>query len=75
MELTESYMTPESLEKITIPLLCVVGENDWVKVEHVRWYSSLVPNGRLVLMPRQTHDSYAVGSLKILDLIKDFCKD
>lgn len=75
VELTESYMTPESLEKITIPLLCVVGENDWVKVEHVRWYSSLVPNGRLVLMPRQTHDSYAVGSLKILDLIKDFCKD
>lgn len=75
VELTESYMEPESLEQIKIPVLCVVGENDWVKVEHVRWYSSLIPNGRLALMPRQTHDSYVVDSLKILDLIKDFCKE
>ena len=68
-------MEPESLEQIQIPVLCVVGENDWVKVEHVRWYSSSIPNGRLALMPRQTHDSYVVNSLKILDLIKDFCKE
>lgn len=35
----------------------------------------MIPNGRLALMPRQTHDSYVVDSLKILDLIKDFCKE
>ncbi|MDD6406586.1 MAG: alpha/beta hydrolase [Lactobacillus equicursoris] len=75
VELTESYMEPDSLKKITIPVLCAVGENDWVKVEHVRWYSSLIPQGRLAIMPRQSHDSYVVDSLKILDLIKDFCKE
>lgn len=74
VELTESFMSEDSLKKIQTPTLCVVGERDWVKVEHVRWYSQLMQNGRLVLMPRQTHNSYAVKSLKLLDLIKDFCK-
>lgn len=74
VELTESFISEENLKKIVTPTLCVVGEKDWVKVEHVRWYSQLMQNGRLILMPHQTHDSYAVKSLKLLDLIKDFCK-
>ncbi|MGQ5709994.1 alpha/beta fold hydrolase [Lactobacillus sp. PSON] len=74
VELTESFMSEDSIKKIVIPTLCVVGEKDWVKVEHVRWYSQFMKNGRLILMPRQTHDSYAVKSLKLLDLIKEFCK-
>lgn len=74
VELTESFISEENLHKIETPTLCVVGEKDWVKVEHVRWYSQLMQNARLILMPRQTHNSYAVKSLKMLDLIKDFCK-
>ena len=74
VELTESFMSEDMLKKIQVPTLCVVGEKDWVKVEHVRWYSQIIPNGRLIIMPRQKHDSYTVKSLKLLDLIKDFCK-
>lgn len=74
VELTENFMSEDSIKKIVIPTLCVVGEKDWVKVEHVRWYSQFMKNGRLILMPRQTHNSYAVRSLKLLDLIKEFCK-
>lgn len=74
VELTESFMSEDSMRKIITPTLCVVGEKDWVKVEHVRWYSQFMKNGRLILMPRQTHNSYAVRSLKLLDLIKEFCK-
>lgn len=74
VELTESFMAEDTLRKIQTPTLCVVGEKDWVKVEHVRWYSQFMPNGRLIIMPRQTHNSYTVKSLKLLDLIKDFCK-
>ena len=74
VELTESFMSEDAMKKIEIPTLCVVGEKDWVKVEHVRWYSQIIPNGRLILMSRQTHNSYAVKSLKLLDLIKDFCR-
>ena len=55
-----------------MPVLSIVGEKDWVKVEHVRWYSELIPNCRLIVMPRQTHESYVVHSLKLLDVIKDF---
>ena len=73
--LRESHIPVETLKRIKTPTLCVVGEKDWVKVEHVRWYSQLLPNCRLVLMPRQTHYSYVVHSLKLLDLIKDFCKE
>lgn len=74
VELTENFLPEETIRKIKTPTLCVVGEKDWVKVEHVRWYSQLLPKGRLILMPRQTHTSYAVKSLKLLDLIKGFCK-
>lgn len=74
VELTENFLAEDSLKKIQVPVLCVVGEKDWVKVEHVRWYSQLIPHGRLIIMPRQTHNSYAVKSLKMLDVIKNFCK-
>jgi len=74
VELTESFMSEDNLKRIVIPMLCVVGEKDWVKVEHVRWYSQIIPDARLVLMPRQTHNSYAVKSLKLLDLMEDFFK-
>ena len=60
--------------RIKIPTLCVVGEKDWVKVTHVRWYSEILPDSRLIIMPRQTHESYVEHSLKLLDLIKEFCK-
>lgn len=74
VELTETLIEPEKLRKIITPTLCVVGEKDWVKVEHVRWYSQIMQNARLVIMPRQTHNSYTVHSFKMLDLIKEFCK-
>ncbi len=74
VELTESYLSTKQLSQLPMPVLCVVGERDWVKVAHVRWYSQHIPKGRLILMPRQTHTSYTVHSLKMLDLIKDFCQ-
>lgn len=74
VELTESFMSPAELRRVSVSTLCVVGENDWVKVEHVRWYSQLIQRGRLIIMPRQSHTSYADRSLKLLDLIKSFCK-
>ncbi|MBA1393166.1 alpha/beta hydrolase, partial [Lactobacillus sp. XV13L] len=33
VELTESFMSVDSLRSITVPTYCVVGEKDWVKVE------------------------------------------
>lgn len=74
VELTENYLSEDTLRQIQPECLCVVGERDWVKIEHVRLYSQLLPHGRLVIMPRQSHERYAVHSLKILDLIKDFFK-
>lgn len=75
VELTETLIEPDKLAKITTPTLCVVGEKDWVKVEHVRWYSQLLVHGRLVIMPRQTHDSYTIHSFKMLDFIKNYFKE
>ena len=72
--LRESHIPVETLKRIKTPTLCVVGERDWVKVEHVRWYSQFMPNARLVIMPRQKHDSYEVRSLKLLAFIKTFFK-
>ncbi|MGL4706495.1 MAG: alpha/beta fold hydrolase, partial [Enterococcus faecalis] len=74
VELTESFMSVDSLKAISIPTYCVVGEKDWVKVEHVRWYSQIIPQGQLLVMPRQKHESYAVKSFKLLNLMEDFFK-
>lgn len=70
--LKETKVPVDQLKKIKMPVLSIVGEKDWVKVEHVRWYSELIPNCRLIVMPRQTHESYVVHSLKLLDVIKGF---
>ncbi|MDO4912717.1 MAG: alpha/beta hydrolase [Lactobacillus sp.] len=75
VQLTETFITPSILKKIKTPTLACVGEKDWVKVEHVRNYAKLMQNCRLVIMPRQTHTSYTVNSFKMLDLIKEFCKE
>ncbi|BDR59872.1 alpha/beta fold hydrolase [Lactobacillus xylocopicola] len=74
VELTESFMSVDSLKAIAIPTYCVVGEKDWVKVEHVRWYSQIMLHGQLLIMPRQKHDSYVVDSFKLLDLMEEFFK-
>lgn len=74
VELTETLITPQRLARIQTPTLCVVGEKDWVKVEHVRWYSQILEHGRLIIMPRQTHNSYTIHSFKMLDLIKGYFK-
>ena len=74
VELSESFMSVDSLKAIKIPTYCVVGEKDWVKVEHVRWYSQIIPQGQLLVMPRQKHDSYAVKIFKLLNLMEDFFK-
>lgn len=72
MMLTEPDVTDAELKRIKSKTLCVVGEKDVVKVEHTREFAEKIPDSRIVVMPRQTHSSYVVHSLKLLGLMKDF---
>ena len=72
MMLTEPDITNTELQRIRAKTLCVVGEKDVVKVEHTREFAEQIPDSRIVVMPRQTHASYVVHSLKLLGLMKDF---
>lgn len=72
MMLNDPDISPEALGRITAEVLCVVGEKDVVKIEHTRQIAADIPNSRLIVMPKQTHSSYVVHSLKLLNLMKEF---
>ena len=72
MMLTEPDITNTELQRIRAKTLCVVGEKDVVKVEHTREFAEQILDSRIVVLPRQTHASYVVHSLKLLGLMKDF---
>jgi pimeloyl-ACP methyl ester carboxylesterase len=75
VELTENYLSAEALRQIQVPCLCVVGEKDWVKIEHVRWVQPI--NATCSASDYAAAKSIAAMwtiRLKTLDLMKDFFK-
>lgn len=72
MMLDEPDVSKAQLGQITAEVLCVVGEKDIVKIEHTKEIADAIPNSRLIVMPKQTHTSYVVHSLKLLSLMKEF---
>lgn len=72
---TEPNITKADLQRIQIPTLVMAGEKDSVKISHTRLISEQIPNSKLLILPKETHSSYVVGSFKLLPIIRKFCKD
>lgn len=72
MMLNGPDISDAELRRITAKTLTLVGEKDCVKVEHTRQFSEKIKDSRIVVMPRQTHSSYVVHSLKLLNVMKEF---
>jgi pimeloyl-ACP methyl ester carboxylesterase len=47
--------TDEQLRAIRVPVLLVVGDNDYVRIDHAVKQASLIPNARLAVLPGTTH--------------------
>ncbi|MEJ6347934.1 alpha/beta hydrolase [Holzapfeliella sp. He02] len=70
--LTQPPITDAQLRRITVPVIAMVGEKDVVTIEHTREFSSKIKNARLMVMPKQTHDSYIIHSLYLAPTLKNF---
>lgn len=72
--LNQQPITDVQLKRITVQVLAMVGEKDVVTIEHTREFSSKIKHARLMVMPKQTHDSYITHSLYLVPTLKNFFK-
>jgi pimeloyl-ACP methyl ester carboxylesterase len=70
--LDEPHITDEDLKKIEIPVLVTVAERDLVPVSHAEHIAGTISNGRLIVVPKESHGSYIIHSDKLFPLISDF---
>ena len=70
--LDEPDITAEDLERIDVPVLITVAENDIIPVSRAKLIAEKIPAGRLVIVPGENHSGYVVHSEKLFPLVSDF---
>lgn len=55
MVLREKGVSPEELKTIRAPILVMIGDTDFVRVEHAVEMFRLLPHGQLAVLPLSTH--------------------
>ena len=70
--LTEPDIDPESLRKITVPVLVTAGENDLILPSETERIADLIPDSTLILLKGEDHGSYIVNSETMGRLLIDF---
>ncbi|MCL2509736.1 MAG: alpha/beta hydrolase [Methanomassiliicoccaceae archaeon] len=68
----EPNITDGDLQKIEVPVLITIGENDAIPVSHARHIADKIPDGSLLIVPGEGHSSYIVHSDKLYPLISGF---
>lgn len=51
----EENWTPEQLALVTAPTLLLIGDHDFVRIEHAEAIRSAIPDARLAAVPDTTH--------------------
>ena len=70
--LTEPHIDPKSLQRITIPVLVTVGDNDLILRSETDQIMANLPNAELVVVEDADHGSYIVDSEVMGHLLIDF---
>ena len=70
--LNEPHFTDNDLKRIEIPVLITVAERDIISVSHAEHISKTIPDGRLIVVPKENHSSYVIHSDKLFPLVSDF---
>ena len=64
---------PESeLAKLRAPLMVMLGDRDFTRIEHATALFRLVPNGRLAVLPGSDHAAPVVRAAWLLPMLLDF---
>ncbi|MFG2788254.1 alpha/beta fold hydrolase [Streptomyces sp. NPDC048419] len=64
--------TADDLRGLTAPTLLVVGDTDFVRVEHAAEMQELVPDARLAVLPATTHVALMQRTSVLLPLLTEF---
>jgi len=62
----------ETMAAITAPTLIVLGDLDFVRIEHASRMRDLMPNGRLAVLPGTTHAQVTGRTDWLLPMVRDF---
>jgi pimeloyl-ACP methyl ester carboxylesterase len=66
--------TADDLAAITAPTLLVIGDTDFVRVEHAAEMLRLIPGARLAVLPDTTHMNLMLRSELLLPMVGDFLR-
>lgn len=64
--------TPDQLRGIAAPTLIMVGDNDFVKLEHAAEMASLIPDAQLAVLPRANHVDVVRRPRVVVPMVEDF---
>jgi pimeloyl-ACP methyl ester carboxylesterase len=70
--LTEPHIDPESLKKISIPVLVTAGDNDLILRSETEKIAAALPDSEIVIVEGADHGSYIVDSEIMGKLLLDF---
>lgn len=73
--LKEPQINAQQLQSITIPVTVLAGEKDLIKEENTRFIAENIPQSKLMILPKEGHETYIVHSAKIAELIIRDCRD
>jgi pimeloyl-ACP methyl ester carboxylesterase len=64
--------TPEDLRALAAPTLLVIGDTDFVRVEHAAEMHRLIPDARLAVLPATTHIALMRRTPFLLPMLEEF---
>jgi len=64
--------SPDDLAAVRAPVLLVIGDNDFVRIEHAAQMRDLLPDARLAVLPGCTHMDLVRRADLVLPLVEDF---
>lgn len=64
--------TPGQLAAVRVPVLLLVGDNDFVRVEHAAEMHALIPDARLAVLPDTTHMDLTKRADLVLPMVGRF---
>ena len=70
--LTEPHIDPDTLKKITVPVLVTAGENDLILQSETKRIADMIPNSTMIILEGEDHGSYIVNSEIMGKLLIDF---
>ncbi|MCW3126183.1 MAG: alpha/beta hydrolase fold protein [Bacteroidetes bacterium] len=72
--LNEPHLTLDDLNRIQCPTLIMAGDHDFIKLSHINYIFSNLPNGYMSIIPAGTHycikEKYTLVNTAIVDFLK-----